>query len=121
MSGSTEDLLRTAIKRFQGELPALENLKLAFEIELRGRGDVQMFHCEVPGPMIMKTVGGEAPITISMPRSNFNDLAEEGTVKDYKEAYVAGHIKVRGDDQIQKLIAMVIEKHEERARTKKAH
>src|SRR3954447_9666842 len=47
---STQDLIRTAIERFQAEVPALAQLKLVFELELRGRGDVQMFRVEVPGP-----------------------------------------------------------------------
>jgi hypothetical protein len=118
---STQDLIKTAIERFQAEVPALAQLKLVFELELRGRGDVQMFRVEVPGPKISKTSTEDARITVEFTRSEFNRLAEEGTVADYRAAYEAGHIKATGDSNIQKLIAQVIERHEQRARTKKVH
>lgn len=118
---STQDLIRTAIERFQEEVPALAKLKLVFELELRGRGDVQIFRIEVPGPDISKGSTEDARVTVEMPRSSFNELATDGTVKHYREAYEAGHIKVSGDPNIQKLIAQVIERHEERARTRKVH
>jgi hypothetical protein len=119
---STQDVIKTAIQRFQAEVPALAQLKLVFELELRGRGDVQMFRVQLPGPEISKSVSTEdARVTVSMPRSHFNELAEEGKVKHYREAYESGQIKVGGDPGIQKLIAQVIERHDQRARTKKVH
>jgi hypothetical protein len=121
MAAPTQKLIETAVQRFQAELSALANLRLAFELDLLGRGDVQNFLIELPGPKITKTLGGEAPIRIEIARSHFNELAEEGTVKDYRKAYEAGNIRVSGDAQIQRLIAEVIKRHEERARLKKAH
>ena len=119
---STQELIGTAIERFQAELPALAKLKLVFELELRGRGDVQMFRVELPGPQISKSVSTEdARVTVTIPRSHFNELAREGNVRHYREAYESGQIKVSGDPGIQKLIAQVIERHEQRARTKKVH
>jgi hypothetical protein len=119
---STQELIASAIERFQAEVPALAPLKLIFELELRGRGDVQMFRVELPGPNISKAASTEdARVTVEIVRSDFNRLAEEGTVSDYRAAYDAGHIKVTGDSGIQKLIAQVIERHEQRARTKKVH
>jgi len=118
---STQELIKTAIERFQAELPALAKLKLTFELELRGRGDVQMFRVQVPGPEISKQADPSARVTVRMPRSQFNELATEGAVRHYREAYESGQIKVSGDPNIQKLIAQVIERHEQRARLKKAH
>ena len=119
---STQELIKTAIERFQAEVPALAQLKLVFELELRGRGDVQMFRVEVPGPKVSKAASTEeARVTVEMPRSHFNTLAERGHARDYREAYEEGHIRVSGDANIQKLIAQVIERHEERGRTKKVH
>jgi hypothetical protein len=119
---ATQELIKTAIERFQAELPALAKLKLVFELELRGRGDVQMFRVELPGPKISKSVSTEdARVTVTIPRSTFNELATEGTVSGYREAYDSGQIKVTGDPNIQKLIAQVIARHEERGRTKKVH
>jgi hypothetical protein len=119
---STQDVIKTAIERFQAEVPALAQLKLVFELELRGRGDVQMFRVELPGPAISKAASTEdARVTVEMPRSHFNALAERGRVRDYREAYEEGHIRVSGDANIQRLIAQVILRHEERGRTKKVH
>jgi SCP-2 sterol transfer family len=122
MSSSTQELIKTAIERFQAEVPALAPLKLVFELELRGRGDIQMFRVELPGPKISKAASTEdARVTVEVNRSDFNRLAEEGEVKDYREAYENGHLRVSGDSGIQKLIVQVIERHEQRARTKKVH
>ncbi len=118
---STQELIATAVERFQAEVPALAQLKLVFELELRGRGDVQMFRVEVPGPKITKASSEDARVTVEFSRSEFNRLAVEGTVGDYRAAYEAGHIKASGDSNIQKLIAQVIDRHEQRARTKKVH
>ena len=84
---STQDLITTAIERFQAEVPALAPLKLVFELELRGRGDVQMFRVELPGPKISKAAATEdARVTVAIPRSDFNELAEEERSEDYREA-----------------------------------
>ena len=116
---STPQLIETAVKRFQAEVPALANLKLVFGLELRGRGDVQLYRVELPGPKISKAVADDARVAVSIPRSHFNELAAEGTVKDYREAYEGGHIKVEGDANVQKLIAQVVARHEQRARLRK--
>jgi hypothetical protein len=118
---STQELVKTAIERFQADVPALAKLKLVFELELRGRGDVQMFRVEVPGPKISKSSTEDARVTVSIPRSHFNELATEGKARDYREAYEQGQIRVSGDPGIQKLIAQVIDRHEQRARTKRVH
>ena len=117
----TQQLIETAVRRFQAEVPALAKLKLVFELELRGRGDVQMFRVELPGPKISKAVAEDARVTVSMPRANFNELAAEGHPADYVDAYEHGHIKASGDPNVVKLIAQVVERHEQRARTKKVH
>lgn len=121
MAASTQELIKTAVERFQADVPALAKLKLVFELELRGRGDVQQFRVELPGPEVSKELADDARLTVEIPRSHFNELATEGVAKDYSEAYEQGHIKVTGDPGIQKLIAQVLQRHEERARTKKVH
>ena len=118
---STTELIRTAIERFQADVPALAQLKLVFGLELRGRGDVQMFRVELPGPEVSKGLADDARVTVSMPRSHFNELAQDGRARHYREAYEAGQIKVSGDPGIQKLVAQVIARHEDRARTRKVH
>jgi len=118
---STQDLIRAAVERFLAEVPALAKLKLVFELELAGRGDVQMFRVELPGPKITKAIADDARVTVTMPRAQFNELAEDGTIRAYHRAYDVGQIKISGDEQVQKLIAQVIGRQEERARLKKAH
>jgi hypothetical protein len=119
VAADTKSLIERALERFQAEVPALQRLKLVFALELRGRGDVQIFRVELPGPSISKAVADDARVKVSMPRSHFNELAAEGRVRDYREAYEQGHIKVEGDANVQKLIAQVIDRHEQRARLKK--
>ena len=119
---STQEQIKTAIERFQADVPALAQLKLVFELELRGRGDIQMYRVEVPGPKISKSASTEdARVTVSLPRPQFNELASDGKARDYREAYEQGHIRITGDPGIQKLIAQVVERHEQRARTKRVH
>jgi hypothetical protein len=116
---STSDLIRNAVERFRDEVPALAKLKLVFGLELKGRGDVQLFRVELPGPTVSKGVAEDERVHVSIPRSDFNQLAAEGTVRDYRQALETGHIKVSGDANVQKLIAQVVERHEQRARLRK--
>jgi hypothetical protein len=63
----------------------------------------------------------DARLEVTLPRSEFNTLAAEGRIKDWREAYEHGHLKVAGDRDIQKLIATVVERHQARARLRKSH
>jgi hypothetical protein len=116
-----QDLINQAYRRLILEVPALDKLKLVLRLELRGRGDVQVFRVRAPGPEITKQEPEDARIEISMPRSHFNRLAEDGKLKHWREAYEHGDIKVSGDRQVQRLIAEVITRHEQRTRTRKVH
>ena len=89
-------------------------------LELRGRGDVQLYRVEVPGPQITKDVPSDAKVTLSIPRSHFNELATEGRVRDWREAFETGHAKATGPAELLKLIVNVVERQEERSRTRKA-
>jgi hypothetical protein len=116
---STSDLIRTAVERFQAEVPALQNLKLVFGLELKARHDIQLYRVEVPGPKISKDLAQDERVLVEIDRPQFNELAEKGTIKSYRRAYETGHIKVTGDSNVRKLIAQVVEKQEQRARLKK--
>jgi hypothetical protein len=118
---STADLIRTAVERFQAEVPALQKLKLVFGLELRGRGDIQLYRVEVPGPKISKDLAQDERILVEIDRAQFNELAERGTLKSYRKAAETGHIKATGDSNVKKLIVQVVERQEQRARLKKAH
>jgi hypothetical protein len=116
---STAELIRTAVERFQAEVPALRKLKLVFGLELRGRGDVQLYRVEVPGPKVAKDLAQDERILVQIDRAKFNELAERGTVAGYRKAVETGHIKATGDSNVKKLIAQVVEKQEQRARLRK--
>jgi hypothetical protein len=116
-----QELISTAYQRFAGEVPALGNLKLTIRLELRGRGDVQVFGVRLPGPIITKGEPENARLELQIPRSEFNELAERGTLIDWQDAYDHGHIRVSGDREIQQLLAKVIERQLSRARLKRAH
>jgi hypothetical protein len=120
---STEDaktLIETAVERFLAEVPALAPLKLVFAVELRGRGDVQMYRVELPGPKVTKGIADDARVRVEMPRSFFNVMAQEAHIADWREAFTYGKAKATGVDQILKLIVHVVEKQEERQRTRRA-
>ncbi len=119
-SADTKAVIERAIANFQSEVPALDKLKLVIELELRGRGDVQLFRVEVPGPKITKDIASDAKVRLSVPRSHFNELASEGRVRNWREAFQSGTVKASGPPEILKLIQNVVERQEERARTRKA-
>jgi hypothetical protein len=118
---STSELIRTAVERFQAEVPALQKLKLVIGLELRGRGDIQLYRVELPGLKVTKDLAQDERILVQIDRAQFNELAEGGTLKSYRKAYETGHIKATGDSNVKKLIAQVVERQEQRARLKKAH
>ena len=118
---STADLIKTAIERFQEEVPALAKLKLVFGLELKARHDIQLYRVEVPGPKITKDLAQDERILVEIDRPVFNDLAEKGTIKSYRKAWETGHIKATGDSNVKKLIGQVVEKQEQRARLRKVH
>jgi hypothetical protein len=101
-------------------VPSLQPLKLVVGLELRGRGDVQLYRVELPGPKVTKAVAGDAKVTLSIARSHFNELATKGHIRDWREAFVKGDAKATGIEQVLKLIVNVVERQEERSRTRKA-
>jgi hypothetical protein len=106
--------------RFLDEVPALQPLKLVAGLELRGRGDVQQYRVELPGPKVTKDIAPDAKVRIEVTRSRFNDLATKGNVRDWREAFAHGDAKATGIEQVLRLIVNVVDRQEERARTRKA-
>ena len=120
MASSTPDLIKSAVEGLQAEVPALAKLKLVFGLELRGRGDVQLYRVEVPGPKISTGMGEDERVHVSIPRSHFNELSADGSLKHWHEAFDHGQIKVEGDPNIQKLVGQVMAHAEARGRLRKA-
>jgi len=120
MATSTPDLITQAVTGLQEQVPALAKLKLVFGLELRGRGDVQLYRVEVPGPKVSKGYADDERLRVSVPRSHFNELAVDGKIKHWREAYDHGHIKVEGDPNIQRLVGQVIAHAEARSQLRRA-
>ena len=118
-TAETKALIEDSVRRFQREVPALERLKLVMELELRGRGDIQLFRVELPGPKVTRDIASDAKVRLSVPRSHFNELARDGSVRHWREAFESGTVKASGPAEILKLIQNVVEKQEERTRTRK--
>jgi hypothetical protein len=108
------------VNRVLEDVPSLQPLKLVFGLELRGRGDVQMYRVELPGPKVTKDIAPDAKVTVTVPRSLFNELATKGHVRDWREAFAHGDAKATGIEQVMKLIVNVVERQEERSRTRRA-
>ena len=121
MAGAdTKALIETGVKRVLEQVPALQNLKIVLGLELRGRGDVQLYRVQLPGPSVTKDIASDARVRVTVPRSHFNELAAEGTIRHWREAFETGHAKAEGSAEILKLIANVVERQEERSRTRRA-
>lgn len=118
---STADQIKTAVERFQAEVPALAKLKLIFGLELRAKHDIQLYRVELPGPVIKKDLAQDERVLVEVDRPQFNQLAEKGTLASYRRAAETGHIKVSGDSNVTKLIVQVVEKQEQRNRLRKVH
>ena len=117
---SASELITAAVSGLQAEVPSLANLKIVIGLELRGRGDIQQFRIELPGPKVSKGYADDERLHVSIPRSHFNELAADGKLKHWHDAYDHGHVKVEGDPQVQRLVGQVIAKTEARSRLRKA-
>jgi len=117
---SAPELIRAAIERVQREAPALARLKLVFGLELRGRGDIQPYRVELPGPRIAKGYGEDERVHVTVARPRFNELAAKGGLREWRSAYERGEVRVEGDPEIRRLIGTVIERHLARAGLRRA-
>src|SRR5918999_1598308 len=105
-TAETKALIEEGVRNFQREVPALQQLKLVIELELRG-------------PKVTRDIASDAKVRLSVPRADFNLLARDGKVRQWREAFESGTVKASGPAEILKLIQNVIEKQEERTRTRK--
>jgi hypothetical protein len=121
MADDAKALIELATRRFLGEVPALEPIKLVVGVELKGRGDVQHFRLEMPGIKVTKGPAADARVRVDMRREFFNVMAREAKVPDWVEAFTYGQAKASGPEQFLRLIINVVERHQERERTRKTH
>ena len=121
MAEDAKTLIERAVRSFLEEVPALKPLNLVVGIDLHGRGDTQQFRLQMPDVEVTKDIGADARIRIEMRREFFNAMVEHGArVPDWREAFMHGQAKATGVEQYMRLIVNVVERQEERARTRKA-
>ncbi len=120
MAEDAKELIELAARRFVHEVPALEPLKLVVGVELRGRGDVQHFRLQMPEVAVTKGPAADARLRVDMRREFFNVMAREAKVPDWIEAFTYGQAKASGPEQFMRLIANVVDRHQERQRARKA-
>jgi hypothetical protein len=113
----TKQQIARALERLGQEVPALKQLKLVMKLELPARGAAApIWRVELPGPKVDRDPAGDARIQVSVQRSNFNELAEEGGLRDWARAYERGQVRVTGDSSVIKLIANVMQRQLARSR-----
>ena len=121
MSGDAVVMIESAVKSFLEEVPALEPMKLVVGVDLHGRGDTQQFRVEMPDVAVTKGIAPDAKVRIEMRRDFFNAMVENGAkIADWREAFTYGQAKATGVEQYLRLIEQVVEKAEERQRTRRA-
>jgi hypothetical protein len=113
----TKALIADAIERLTTEVPSLRQLKLVIRLELPSRGgDAPIWRVEVPGPKVDRDPAGDSRLSVTVQRQQFNELAREGTLRQWAKAYDQGHVKVTGDSSVVKLLGSVIERQLVRAK-----
>lgn len=121
MSGDAKLLIEQAVHNLLEEVPALKPLKLVIGFDLvGGRSDLQTFRLEMPALKVTKDLATDARVRVEMRRSDFNPLAEGGTLAAWRRSVEDGRMKVTGVQQYLQLIAQVVAKEEERKRLRKA-
>ena len=98
---STAQMIESAIANLQKEVPALKKMKLVFGLDIRAKGDMQVYRVEVPGPKISKGRGEDERCRIEIDRAQFNTLADEkSTAASFRRAAETGHIRFEGDSNV---------------------
>jgi hypothetical protein len=115
----TQELIEMGVRRFLEEVPALKQLKVVIRLDLRARRDSQTWRVALPELEVTKDPAADAKVTVLAPRSHFNELARDGRLQHWRDAYENGYVRVVGQDEIIKLIGRVIERHETRQKVKK--
>lgn len=114
-SADTRVLIEQVVQRFGDDVPALKPLKVVMRVQLQARGDVPTWRVELPGPVVTKDPAADSRIDVTMPRVFFNEMAKDGRLEDWVEAYEHGHVKVSGDAAVLRLVGNVIQRRRARA------
>ena len=110
-AGDTRVLIEQAVERFGAEVPALKQLKVVLKLQLPTHGaGAPVWRVELPGPRVSRDPAGDAKLDVSVSRPQFNQLAKDGRLQDWAEAYRRGHVTVSGEQAVVKLVGNVIER-----------
>lgn len=120
MSGDARTLIAKAANDVVAQVPALAPLKIVIDVQLQGRGDLQVFRLEMPQAEVTKDVATDAKIHLAMRREEFNRLVEEASISAWRRAFETGSVKASGVEQYMKLITQVVDKQQSRAQLKRA-
>jgi hypothetical protein len=122
MAEDAKTLIEQAARRFLDEVPSLKQMSLVVGVDLHGRGgDTQQFRLELPQVEVRKDMATDARVRLDMRRDVFNDLVtHEAKIPQWRDAFDHGRVKATGVDQYMKLIINVVERQEERNRTRRA-
>lgn len=116
-AADTKALIAQAIGRLQDEVPSVRNLSLVIRLELATHGgDAPIWRVEVPGPKVDRDPAGDARVNVIVQRKEFNALAADGKLRDWKREFDNGHVKVSGDVSVVKLLGSVFERQLARTR-----
>ena len=122
MAEDAKTLIERAARSFLDEVPALKAMALVVGVDLHGRGgDTQQYRVELPQLDVRKDMATDARVRLEMRRDVFNELVAHGAkIPEWREAFDHGRVKATGVDQYMKLIVNVVERQEERNRTRRA-
>ena len=121
MASDAPKLIEVAVQGLLEEVPALKPLKIVIGVDLHGRGDTQQFRLQMPEVEVTKDIAADARIRVEMRREFFNAMVEHGAkLPDWHRAFAEGRAKATGVEQYIRLISTVVERQEERTRTKRA-
>jgi hypothetical protein len=110
-AGETRVLIEQAVERFGAEVPALKQLKVVLKLQLPTHGaGAPVWRVELPGPRVSRDPAGDAKLDVSVSRPQFNQLAKDGRLQDWADAYRHGHVTVSGEQAVVKLVGNVIER-----------
>ena len=107
-ASDTAKQVEQAVARVLDEVPTLKQLKLVVGVDLMGRGDVQIYRVQLPGPVVTKDIASDAPVRLQIVRAKFNELAANGDVAGWRRAFKTGDAKASGPKQHLQLIERVV-------------
>ena len=115
-SGDTRALIEQAVARFGAEVPSLKQLKLVLKLELPTHGaGAPVWRIELPEARVSRDPAGDARVSVTVQRPEFNKLATKGHLHDWADAYRRGTVTVTGEGGVVKLVGNVIERQLGRA------